>query len=257
MIIDMHGHIFCSNLENDKREVLETIERYGIDCVYLSAIELSNQVPNEREIDTWNAAQYAFESEHPDCIRSYCRVNFLNKNAVDVARRGIYDHDVVGLKLLCEAPMDDPRVNPVIEEAIKAGVPVLIHASHKALGSPSYPQESHSVHIANLAARYPEAKLVMAHTGGNAYLAVKNVKPYPNVIVDISGSLLRSGALEYTVGHLGAHRVVFGSDFPYVPHAICAGKVEEADLPDDIKEKIWYQNTLRIYDRQWKAGGPL
>ena len=108
MIIDMHGHIFCSNLENDKREVLETIERYHIDWVYLSAIELTNQVPNEAEIEEWNAAQYQFEKEHPECIRSYCRVNFLNKNAVDVAKRGIYDHNVVGLKLLSEAPMDDP-----------------------------------------------------------------------------------------------------------------------------------------------------
>ncbi len=257
MIIDMHGHIFYSNLENDKREVLETIERYGIDCVYLSAIELSNQVPNEEEVDLWNGAQYAFEAEHPECIRSYCRVNFLNKNAVEVAKRGIYDHNVIGLKLLCEAPMDDMRINPVVEEAIKANVPLLIHASHKAPGSPMYPQESHSRHIANLAQRYPEAKIVMAHTGGNAYLAVKTVKPYPNVAIDISGSLLRSGTLEYTVEHLGADRVVFGSDFPYVPYAICAGKVEEADLSDEIKDKIWYRNSLRIYDKGWKVGDAL
>ena len=254
MIIDMHGHIFCSNLENDKREVLETIERYQIDLVYLSAIELTNQVPNESQIDEWNHAQYQFESEHPECIRSYCRVNVLNKNAVDVVKRGIYDHNVIGLKLLSETPMDDPRVNPVVEEAIRANVPILIHASHKAPGSPMYPQESNSVHIANLAARYPEAKIIMAHTGGNAYLAVKRIKPYKNVAIDISGSLLRSGTLEYTVEHIGADRVVFGSDFPYVPYAICAGKVEEADLDQKAKDKIWYQNSLRIYDKSWKVG---
>lgn len=254
MIIDMHGHIFFSHLEEDKREVLETIERYGIDQVYLSAIELTNHVPNEEEVDRWNAAQYQFEREHPDCIRSYCRVNFLNKNAVDVARRGIYDYNVIGLKLLSEAPMDDHRVDPVIEEAIKANAPVLIHASHKAPGSPRYPLESDSTHIAHLAARYPEAKLIMAHTGGNAYLAVKRVRPYPNVSIDISGSLLRSGTLEYTVRHLGSDRIVFGSDFPYVPHILCAGKVEEADLDEETKEKIWYKNALRIYDRAWKVG---
>lgn len=254
MIIDMHGHIFLSNLENDKREVLETVERYGIRWVYLSAIELSNQLPNEEEVDALNAAQYTFEAEHPDCIRSYCRVNFLNKNALDVARRGIYDHNVIGLKLLSEAHMDDPRVNPIIETAIEANVPVLIHASHKAPGSPMYPMESHSGHIAALAARYPEAKLIMAHTGGNAYLAVKTVKPFPNVAIDISGSLLRSGTLEYTVAHLGADRILFGSDFPYVPHAICAGKVEEAELTDEEKDKLWYQNALRIYDKNWRVG---
>ena len=257
MIIDMHGHIFLSNLENDKREVLETIERYGVDQVYLSAIELSNQVPNEDEVDEQNAAQYQFEAEYPDRIRSYCRVNFLNRNALTVARRGLYDYNAIGIKLLCEAHMDDERVNPIIEEAIRANVPVLIHASHKAPGSPMYPQESHSGHIANLAARYPEAKLIMAHTGGNAYLAVKTVKPYPNVTIDISGSLLRAGTLEYTVGHLGEDRVVFGSDFPYVPYAICAGKVEESDLSDSCKEKIWYKNSQRIYNKSWKVGDPV
>lgn len=254
MIIDMHGHIFPSNLENDKREVLETIERYGIDMVFLSAIELSNQTPSEAEVDAWNAAQYAFEAEHPDCIRSYCRVNVLNRNAVDVARRGIYDHGCVGLKLLSEVHFDDHRVDPVIETAIDAGVPVLIHASHKAPGSPMYPNESHSGHVAALAARYPEAKLIMAHTGGNAYRAVKAVRPYPNVAIDFSGSLMRSGALEYTVRWLGDDRVVFGSDFPYVPHAICIGKLEEAELPQASKDKILSGNILRLIDRSRKAG---
>ena len=259
MIIDMHGHIFCSNLENDKREVLETIDRYGIDMVYLSAIELTNQVPNEEETDRLNAAQYSFEAANPQHIRSYCRVNIVNKNSVDVARRGIYDHNVIGLKFLSECYMDDHRADPVVEEAIKANIPILIHTSHKAKGPgvPMYPLESHSGHIANLSARYPEAKIIMAHTGGNAYLAVKNVKPYPNVAVDISGSLMRYGTLEYTVKHLGAKRVLFGSDFPYVPFAVCIGKVQDAELSEKIKEDILFRNALRIYDKNWKAGDPL
>lgn len=256
MLIDMHGHIFPSNLENDKREVLETIERYGIDWVYLSAIELSNQTPNEEEVDAWNAAQYAFEAEHPDCIRSYCRVNVLNRNAREVARRGIWDHGAAGIKLLSEVTFDSHLADPVIEEAIGAGVPVLIHASHKAPGSPMYPNESHSGHVAALAARYPEAKIIMAHTGGNAYLAVKTVRPFANVAIDISGSLLRAGALEYTLEHLGEDRIVFGSDFPYVPHAICIGKVQEAEIPDAAREKILWRNALRLFDRAWKAGDP-
>lgn len=256
MIIDMHGHIFPSNLENDKREVLETIERYGVSQAYLSAIELSNQIPNMDEVDAWNACQYQFEKEHPDCIRSYCRVCFVNKNAVEVARRGIYDHNVVGLKLLSEAYMDDQRINPVIEEAINANVPVLIHASYKAIGPgvPMYPWESDARHIAHLAKRYPEAKIIMAHIGGNAYRAVKEIKPYKNVAIDFSGSLMRAGTLEYTVAQIGDERVLFGSDFPYVPYTICMGKLEEANLQEPSKEKIRYQNILRIVDRTKDVG---
>ena len=254
MLIDMHGHIFPSNLQNDKREVLETIERYGIDRVYLSAIELANQTPNEREVDEWNAAQYAFEAEHPDVIGTWCRVNVLNRNAVDVALRGLYDHGAAGIKLLSEVTFDSHLADPVIETAIKAGAPVLIHASHKAPGAPKYPNESHSGHIARLAARYPEAKIIMAHTGGNAYLAVKTVRPFRNVSIDISGSLMRAGALEYAVELLGEDRIVFGSDFPYVPHAICIGKVQEAELTDTTREKILSGNAIRLFDRARKAG---
>ncbi|MDL2228802.1 amidohydrolase family protein [Treponema sp. OttesenSCG-928-L16] len=248
MIIDMHGHIFYSNLDKDKREVLKTIERYGVERAYISAIELSNHSPNEAEIDLYNNAAYQFERENPKQLRSYCRVNVRNRNAVEVARRGIEEHNAIGLKLLAEVYMDDPMVFPVIEEAIRHNVPVLIHASHKASGSPMYTLESHSGHIRRLARRYPEARIVMAHTGGNAYLAVKDIIDVPNVCIDISGSLMRAGTLEYCVAHLRPDRILFGSDFPYVPHAICAGKVQEAKLPQDVKEKIWFKNSLAVFE---------
>lgn len=247
--IDMHGHVFPSNLANDKKEILKTMEKFSVDQVYISAIELSNQVPSIEQVDAWNRCAYDFAKEEPGRVLAYCRVCCVNANAADVAKRGLYEEGAIGLKLLSDVYMNDHRADPVIEEAIRANAGVLIHASYKAAGPgvPKYPLESHGGHIADLARRYPQARIVMAHLGGDAYRAIRDVEGCSNVSVDISGSLMRAGTLEYAVKHLGAERVVFGSDFPYVPHAICAGKLEEAQLTEEEKELIWYKNALRIF----------
>lgn len=257
MIIDMHAHFFpYTHKEEDQHEILRAIEQNGINQVYVSAIELDNQVFNEEMVEYANEEAYRFEKAHPKHIRSYCRVIAANRNAADVAKRGIYDHNAVGLKILSDCFMDDHLIDPVAEEAIKANVPILMHTSYKAKGPgvQQYPYESDGSHIANLAKRYPELKIVMAHLGGNVYKAVRDVAEYPNVYADMCGSMNRYGTLQYALERLGDDRIVFGSDQPWIPYDICIGKVQDADLPETVMEKIMYKNTLRFYDRTWRVG---
>lgn len=69
-------------------------------------------------------------------------------------------------------------------------------------------------HTALFARRNPDVKVIMAHLNGCGHRGVIAVKALPNVWVDTSGAYPMDGILEYAVEHLGAERVLYGSDIP-------------------------------------------
>ena len=52
------------------------------------------------------------------------------------------------------------------------------------------------MNIRNLALRYPELQIIMAHTGTNPYRGVQNVYGLKNVYVDFSGGSGKAGDIE-------------------------------------------------------------
>ena len=56
MIIDIHAHIWGTNVEAHKQRVMAGIDRYGIDKVYISG--LKNHISDEEEIAFLNEAVY-------------------------------------------------------------------------------------------------------------------------------------------------------------------------------------------------------
>lgn len=245
MLIDMHTHIWLGSFEKDKRDLLKASEEYDISELYVSG--LGNLVPDEAEVALLNGQVCQFMKENPDMIRGMCYVNPRHANALDMLRRGIEEYGMSGMKLWVSTFCDDPRVFPLVEACIGYKVPVLIHCFHKAV----YQLENETVgtHVANLAARYPEATLIMAHLGGNCYNGIKPVQQYPNVYADISGSLFRRDELDYAVEKLGAERILFGSDMP-TSFIVCYGQLEEAALTDEQRELIGYKNARRIFARR-------
>ena len=55
----------------------------------------------------------------------------------------------------------------------------LLHSFKKTVGQLEF--ETVGPHVADLASRYPEARLIMAHLDGNAYHGIKCIKEYKNV----------------------------------------------------------------------------
>ena len=243
-IIDVHTHIWAGDYEGSTRELLKACELYGISKIYVSG--LKSHYPDEDEIARLNRDVHRFMREHPQLVEGYCYVNPAHPGSLDVLRRGIEDFGMAGMKLWVATLCNDPAVFPLVEQCIAYNIPILIHAFHKAVGQ--LPAESTGVHVADLAARYPEAKLLMAHLGGNAYHGIKAVRDCPNVWVDFSGSLFRRDELDYTVRQIGAERIVYGSDMP-ITYLVNQGQVEEADLTPEQKQLIYYRNAETLFDR--------
>ena len=243
MVTDVHAHVMTHNIDGGKRNLLNVAERFGVDRYYISTID-GAESPDEATIDFDNKVTLDFMKEQPDLIKGYVYINPRNANALDVLKKGIEEDGMSGVKLWIATYADDPLVYPIMEKMIEYNKPVLFHTFVKAVGQLRY--ETTSYHIGNLAERYPESKIIMAHLGGEPYHAIRNVVKYKNVWIDHSGTLVGSNDLQHTIDLVGVDRVLFGSDMP-ITYAGAYGQVLEAKLTDEERQKIFWKNTAELF----------
>jgi len=241
VIIDIHAHIWGGNYENNKREIMKACELYNISKVYISG--LRSYYSDKDEINELNYEVHKFSKEQPDYIGGFCYVNPVNDNCIDVLKKGIEEYGMKGMKLWVATYCDDPLVFPLVEKCIEYNIPVLIHSFKKAVGQLEF--ETTGPHTAELARRYPDARFIMAHLGGNAYHGIKSIKNYKNVWVDISGSIFRRDDVDYTVEQIGAERILFGTDMTG-SFLVNYGQIEEANLTAEQRDLIYYKNAFKV-----------
>lgn len=250
MVIDMHAHLWGGRYRQDAEEILKAMDAYSIDEVFVSG--LHSAYPDKDGVAEANREVARFAKENPNKIRGYVYVSAEHDNALDVVKRGIEDDGMVGVKIWISTFCDDPCCFPVVEKAIDYGVPVLLHSFHKATEQCEF--ETTGVNVANLARRYPEAKLIMAHISGNAYDGVRAVRDIPNVWVDYCCSIFQQDALAYAIEELGADRLLHGSDMPGT-YLVNLGQTLDLDLDEESREKILWKNTRKIFDTNFRLGG--
>jgi uncharacterized protein len=244
-VIDAHVHL----LEDDfAPELLREGDRLGVDVFIGSSICRFEHYPGIAAVTSANDDMHAVTLRHPEQVLAYCFVNpWLGDSALTEFRRRFEDQGMIGVKLWVSALADDPIVFPVVEQAITYRAPLLIHAWRKTDGT-QLPDESTASHVGRLAERYPEARIIMAHLGGQVESAINAIAPYPNVRVDTSGTLVGARAVEIAVRRLGAERVVFGSDAHIGCLAANIGKVVGAGLSSEERCAVMGLNMRRLLD---------
>jgi hypothetical protein len=180
----------------------------------------------------------------PDLFYGFCFVNPLHgQKAVQEIRRCITDNGMYGIKLWLGCVCTDPRVSPIIEESISLGVPIL---QHSWIREEMLPGESSPYDIAELAARYPEMRMIMAHMGYRWRPGVDAIRECPNILTDCCGGDPEMGQTEYAVQMLGADRVLYGSDAAERDVLLQISKVTSADITSEDREKVLHLNAERL-----------
>ncbi|GAA3405608.1 amidohydrolase family protein [Paenibacillus hodogayensis] len=242
--IDAHVHLQGAQLHP---ETLQEGDRLGITRFVCSTVVGMGYSPTFDQVRESNDHLSAVIERHPDRVSGYCYVNPRHGGkALDDFRRRIEDQRMIGLKLWVATLCDDPLVFPFIEQAIAYRAPILIHAWRKTVGQ--LPYESTAAHVANLAERYPEARIIMAHLSGQVESSVQLIEPYPNVYTDTSGTPIGGGEVAIAVRRLGAKRVLFGSDLYGICLASNVGKVLGAGLNDDELDLVMGGNMQALLD---------
>ena len=114
-----------------------------------------------------------------------------------------------------------------------------------------YPGFSHPSQIGDLARQFPDLTIIATH-GGQLNIsgllladAGRMLRKNPNVIMETSG-IYREDFIEDTVKELGAGRVLFGSNSPYMDQGFEAQRIRRAHLDDAAKRAMGRENAIAI-----------
>lgn len=240
MIIDGHVHLGTSQflqIEADVEMLLAVAGDVGIDRQFITHVTAlwydmreGNDIVGQELL------------RHADRFLGYVTIPSprFGAVAVDEVRRCVETYGMRGIKLYShpEAPITESWTYPVLEAAARLDLMVLAHAT---------PNECD-----HLMQHVPEAKLVMAHMAGQPYatgnwhLAVEVAARHPNLYLDTATSQMDDGMLEHAVRHVGAEKILFGTDVPLLDPWVQRAKVEGAAITDDAKRLILGGNLQRL-----------
>lgn len=242
-IYDAHAHLM-PDIEGDcKEHILIAEQKYGIEKFYISSIWGPANYPDEDTIALCNRKTADFMAERPELIRGMVYLNPRNANTMEELKRNL-DLGMVGVKLWVSQYCDDPCVYPLAEKLIELDVPMLLHVFYKSKWQ--LPDESRSNHVRNLALRYPELKIIMAHLGGEVFHGMRAIKDCPNVYVDNSGSRGGGVDMKHAINMVGTDRLLFGSDCP-IDVAPSLGQMLEADVTEAQREDMLWRNAHKLF----------
>jgi predicted TIM-barrel fold metal-dependent hydrolase len=170
----------------------------------------------------------------------------------DATRKGVRLLKVHPLIMRCETL--NPECTEFFMEAEKARMPIIYHTGG---GDWNWDSSSADPEVCGqLAARYPELPILMAHCGvfGGINLfdnALKACREHSNIYLDITAALLPLGKDKWkkAIEDVGIDRIIYGNDYPW----ISAARIdEELELINTLslstldREKILGDNLIRL-----------
>jgi uncharacterized protein len=147
---------------------------------------------------------------------------------------------------------NDPSVHPMIELIVARDMPVLIHCGHPIFTLPWSIEE--------LAASFPDAKIIIGHMGhgnvvyinGSIEVALRN----PNVYLETSGMPMHTKIRE-AYERVGETRVLFGTDVPFHHPVVEIAKVQVSGLPPGAVERVLGKNGRLLFFGDENADAPV
>ncbi len=188
----------------------------------------------------------------------------LNAAALQSLELALQGKDCAGIKLYAgyyHYLVTSKKYDPVYRLALKYDLPVVIHSgdTYSERGLLKY---SHPLAIDELAVKYPDLRIVIAHLGNpwlldTAELLYKN----KNVYADLSGLLVGDRALiaRFTAQELYLNmfrtaliladsydKLLFGTDWPLVPMDAYVDFIKLL-IPAEHHQAVFYHNALKVF----------
>ncbi|HLV10800.1 MAG TPA: amidohydrolase family protein [Halanaerobiales bacterium] len=155
----------------------------------------------------------------------------------------MFHHDFSGVEIHA------PIMFEILEEVRNYNSKVIqLHTAQHSMLEPPF-----SVWI--LAERFPEITFIIGHPM-MSMIQLENmvaiVKHCPNVYMDTCCTWYDDFAIETVIEKIGSSdNIMFGTDNPYYNLNVCIDKklVEEADISQEDKDKIFYKNFERVFKK--------
>lgn len=222
------------------------IERSILFALYCPILQASNEFVRD-------ACQ-----RHPDRFWGYASVDPHDERAPEVLEHAITAYGLKGLKL--HPPLqgfypNDRKLWPLYGKAQELGIPVVLHVGCTPFGHLVRLDQAQPLLLDEVAIAFPRLKIVLPHLGTLWHQeSFMLVEKHPNVYLDMAAYPyeLRELVTPKIVERIGAHKWLFGTDFP-MPYegqthrmADFVEVVRELPLTDTIKQGMFSTNLERL-----------
>lgn len=196
---------------------------------------------------------------HPDVLIPFASVDpWKGHGGARTARRLIEQHGIKGFKFHPSMQAffpDDRHAYPLYEAIAEAGLPALFHSGQSGIGMGQRGgggirlKYSNPIHLDDVAADFPEMPIIIAHPSApwqDEAIAVAMHKP--QVYIDLSGWSPKyfPAQLVHHANTLLKHKVLFGSDFPFITPERWMSDFEQAGFREEVKPLILKDNAARL-----------
>jgi len=244
-IIDMHAHLGSYALfpfrNNTPKKIAEEAKSYGIKKMCVSNLFACTYDVKEGNLLTLNGVKevpsfFLFGGLlDPHLNEGEIETEFLNIDPEvsmwNELHPALHKYPISGngYKII----MDLIKTNPK---------PVLFHTDEG-------DQYSQPEQIEELAKLYSEIPFIIGHSGniiGGYEIAVGLAKKYDNIFLDSTFSRNYLGLLKWMIEKVGAEKITFGTDMPFINGATQIGKIYEAGITDNDRQKIFHDNAIKL-----------
>ena len=250
LLFDCHGHFGPEAGFHIPGTALDdfvaVLDRIGIDRVAVSTF--TNGLPYG------NDAVAKAVRARPDRLVGYVRVNANYPKTMERELERCLDQPGFrGIKIhpYCDqVPVEDPRYEPVWKFAVARDVPVLSHTWQSLRYYDPLCDFCTPARFARVLETHPEVKIILGHSGGEydgILEAIEVAKAFPNVYLDTASSRTYPGVVSMLVKEVGAERVLYGSDTPFLTPVTQVGKVVFAGITEEEKRLILGLNAAKLF----------
>jgi len=207
-----------------------------------------------------NDAVAQFAADNSDIAIAFASIDpTRGPEAVREARRLVSSGAVRGLKL--HPPMqqflpNDAIAYPLYEVFAEARLPVLFHTGHSGIGT-NMPggggvrlKYGDPMPIDDVAVDFPDLPIIMAHPSFPWQdEAISICLHKPSVYIDLSGWSPKyfSPTLVQYANTLLKHKVLFGSDYPFITPDRWLADFEKIAIRDEVRPLILKENAMRLF----------
>ena len=240
----------------EEEEVIQEFTDAGVEAV-LVALDLETTTGTP---PCTNEYVKEMQNRHPErIIHSWAAVDpFKGEIAIQQARKAINELGMLGFHfhpIMNHFSVDDRQFYPLFEVINELKVPVMIDVGTTGMGA-GMPgglgakiRHAHPLAIDELAADFPDLKIIAAHPGWPWVDEMTAVALHKgNVFWEMSGWAPKyfPAQLKVDIRSRLQDKVMFGSDYPSLPYERIFREWDELGYSAEVMEKIFHQNAERI-----------
>jgi aminocarboxymuconate-semialdehyde decarboxylase len=227
----------------------------------------------------WNEEMSAAQRRHPGRFFASAAIPFQDeKVAMDVLEDAVGRLGLMGVNMPgsigTDPRIDAERLQPFYARCAQLGLPVFLHPTdamfnnmlngyegtlHASLGRVvEVSVAAMRLVLSGTLERHPGLKIVMSHTGGalpyqsgrmdKNTKAAKLTKPASHYMRQMYTDTVspHAAGIRFAIDYYGIDNVMYGTDYPCWEPAECLALLDELDLTDAQKQKLFVDNARRI-----------